>query len=63
MDGVFFTKDLQNEPGSSLRPFELADRIKETLSKFGLKVTVFDEKEIKKRNMGGLLSVWSVVMT
>ena len=57
MEGGFFTKDLQNEPGSSLRPFELADRIKETLSKFGLKVTVFDEKEIKKRNMGGLLAV------
>jgi leucyl aminopeptidase len=57
MEGIFFTKDLQNEPGSSLRPFELADRIKETLTKSGLKVTVFDEKEIKKRNMGGLLAV------
>ena len=49
IEGVFFTKDLQNEPPSSLRPFELADRIKETLTKFGMKVTVFDEKEIKKK--------------
>lgn len=57
IDGIFFTKDLQNEPPSSLRPFELANRIKETLTKYGLKVTVFDEKEIKKRNMGGLLAV------
>lgn len=57
IEGVFFTKDLQNEPGSALRPFELADRIKETLTKYGLKVTVFDEKEIKKRNMGGLIAV------
>jgi len=57
MEGIFFTKDLQNEPGSSLRPFELAARLKETLSKSGLKVTVFDEKEIKRRNMGGLLAV------
>jgi leucyl aminopeptidase len=57
MEGILFTKDLQNEPGSSLRPFELADRIKGTLSKSGLKVTVFDEKEIKKRNMGGLFAV------
>jgi leucyl aminopeptidase len=57
MEGIFFTKDLQNEPASSLRPFELADRIKETLTKAGLNVTVFDEKEIKKRNMGGLLAV------
>ena len=57
IDGIFFTKDLQNEPPSALRPFELADRIKENLSKHGMKVTVFDEKEIKKRNMGGLLAV------
>jgi leucyl aminopeptidase len=57
MEGIFFTKDLQNEPPSSLRPFELADKIKETLTKAGLKVSVFDEKEIKKRNMGGLLAV------
>ena len=57
MEGIFFTKDLQNEPPSSLRPFELADIIKETLTKAGLKVSVFDEKEIKKRNMGGLLAV------
>ena len=57
MQGVIFTKDLQNEPPSSLRPFELADSIKQTLSKHGMKVTVFDEKEIKKRNMGGLLAV------
>ena len=57
IEGVFFTKDLQNEPPSYLRPFELAERIKETLTKAGLKVTVFDEKEIKKRNMGGLLAV------
>jgi leucyl aminopeptidase len=57
IEGMFFTKDLQNEPPSSLRPFELADKIKETLTKVGLKVTVFDEKEIKKRNMGALLAV------
>lgn len=57
IEGVFFTKDLQNEPGSALRPFELADRIKEKLSKHGLRVTVYDEKEIKKRNMGGLIAV------
>ncbi len=56
-EGIIFTKDLQNEPPSSLRPFELADKIKQTLTKAGLKVSVFDEKEILKRNMGGLLAV------
>ena len=57
IDGIFFTKDLQNEPGSSLRPFELADKIKDSLKATSLKITVFDEKEIQKRNMGGLLAV------
>ncbi len=57
IEGITFTKDLQNEPASSLRPFELADRIKTTLTKAGLKVTVVDEKDMKKRNMGGLLAV------
>jgi len=57
IEGIFFTKDLQNEPPSALRPFELADSIKETLTKQGIKVTIFDEKEIKKRNMGGLIAV------
>jgi leucyl aminopeptidase len=57
IEGMFFTKDLQNEPPSALRPFELADSVKEKLTKYGMKVTVFDEKEIKKRNMGGLIAV------
>lgn len=56
-EGIFFTKDLQNEPPSSLRPFELADVIKKKLTSAGMQVTVFDEKEIKQRNMGGLLAV------
>jgi leucyl aminopeptidase len=56
-DGINYTKDLQNEPASSLRPFELANSVKSVLTKTGVKVTVFDEKEAKKRKMGGLLAV------
>ncbi len=59
MEGVNFTKELQNEPGSVLTPEVLAERITETLPEFGVKVTVFNEKEIKKRKMGGLLAVGS----
>ncbi len=57
MDGVNFTKELQNEPANTIRPSTLAKRVKEKLIKAGVRVTVFDEKEIKKRNMGGLLAV------
>ncbi len=56
-EGINFTKNLQNEPASSLRPFELADSIKSTLTKAGIKVTVFDEKKIGEMKMGGLLAV------
>ncbi len=57
MEGVNFTKDLQNEPGIVLTPMKLVEKIKLKFSKLGIKITVFDEKEIKKRKMGGLLAV------
>ena len=59
MEGVNFTKDLQNEPGNVLTPDILAKTIKAKIQKAGIKVTVFDEKEIAKRKMGGLLAVGS----
>jgi leucyl aminopeptidase len=57
MEGVNFTKELQNEPASVLTPAILAKRISTSLPKYGIKVTVLNEKEIKKRKMGGLLAV------
>jgi leucyl aminopeptidase len=57
MNGVNFTRDLQNEPGSALRPSDLAARVKAKLTGAGVRVTVFNEKEIKKRKMGGLIAV------
>ena len=57
MQGVNFTKDLQNEPGGVLTPDELSRRIKNVLNKVGAKVKIFDEKEIRKQKMGGLLAV------
>lgn len=59
MEGVNFTKELQNEPGSVLTPAELSKRITNILPGYGVRVTVFNEKEIKKRKMGGLLAVGS----
>jgi leucyl aminopeptidase len=55
--GVFFARDLQNEPANYITPNTLAIRVKKTLSTSGVKVTVFNEKEIKKRKMGGLFGV------
>jgi leucyl aminopeptidase len=55
--GVNFAKDLQNEPGSSLRPADLASRVRKKLTAAGVHVSVFNENEIIKRKMGGLLAV------
>jgi len=56
-EGVNFTKDLQNEPGITLTPNEFAKRITSKFKGTSVKVTVMNEKEIKKRKMGGLLAV------
>jgi Leucyl aminopeptidase len=54
--GVFLTRDLVSEPGNVLHPDEYARRIVK-LRKFGLKVTVYDQKKLKKMGMNALLGV------
>ncbi len=56
IEGSNFTKDLVSEPGNILHPDEYAQRLKK-LSKFGLKITVYDEKKLKKMGMNALLGV------
>ena len=55
-EGTFYTRDLVSEPGNVLHPDEYARRIK-SLSKFGLKIKIYDEKELKKLGMNTLLGV------
>ncbi len=56
IEGVFLTRDLVSEPGNILHPDEYAKRITK-LRKFGLKVTVYDQKKLKKLGMNALLGV------
>ena len=55
-EGTFFARDLVSEPGNILHPDEYAKRLK-SLSKFGLKITIYDEKKLKKLGMNTLLGV------
>ena len=55
-EGIKFTKDLVSEPGNILHPDEYAKRLKQ-LTKFGLKVVVYDEKKLRKLKMNTLLGV------
>ena len=55
-NGTFYTRDLVSEPGNILHPDEYAKRLN-SLKKYGLKVSVYDEKKLKKLGMNTLLGV------
>ena len=55
-EGVFFTRDLTNEPANVLTTTEFANRLAEMKS-LGLKVEVLEEKDLEKLGMGSLLCV------
>ncbi len=56
IEGINFTKDLVSEPGNILHPDEYAKRLIQ-LRKIGLKVTILDQKKLKKLGMNALLGV------
>jgi leucyl aminopeptidase len=56
-DGIFFARDLVNEPPNVLYPAEFARRVKAQLSKLGVKIEVLGETEMKKLGFGALLGV------
>ena len=56
LEGTNFTKDLVSEPGNILHPDEYAKRLLK-LKKYGLKVTVYDQKKLKKLGLNALLGV------
>ncbi len=55
-DGVEFTRDLVTEPANILYPEEFAERATE-LKKLGVKVEIFDKKDLEKLGFGTMLSV------
>jgi leucyl aminopeptidase len=56
-DGVFFARDLVNEPPNILYPAEFARRVKTRLNKLGVKVDILGEARMKKQGFGALLGV------
>jgi leucyl aminopeptidase len=55
-EGTFYARDLVSEPGNILHPDEYAKRLN-SLKKVGLKVSIYDEKKLKKLGMNALLGV------
>jgi len=56
LSGVNFTRDLVSEPGNILHPDEYAKRLLK-LKAHGLKITVYDEKKLKKLGLNALVGV------
>jgi leucyl aminopeptidase len=55
--GVFFARDLVNEPPNTLHPESYAERIKNDLKPLGVEVEILDEKKLHKLGFGALLAV------
>ncbi len=55
-EGVFLTRDLVSEPPNVLNPETYVKEIKK-LSKFGLKIRSYNEKDLKKLGLNALLGV------
>ena len=56
-EAVCWARDLENEPGGSLTPPKLAQRVVKEGERAGFEVTVWDEKAIRAEKLGGLLGV------
>ncbi len=56
VEGVFFTRDLVNEPANALTTTSFAQRLTE-LARLGLKVEVLEEEQLANLGMGALLCV------
>ncbi len=55
-EGVFFTRDLVNEPANVLTTTDFADRLK-AMEELGLTVEVLEEDQLAERGMRALLAV------
>lgn len=56
-EAVNETRRLANIPGGDMTPRILAEQIKKMMKGLSLKISVMGEKEMKKKKMGGILSV------
>lgn len=57
MSGVYFTRDLINEPANTLTPQKFSDTVKKEFKNTTVKVNVLNEKELIKRKMNAIVSV------
>jgi len=57
VDAVELARDLGNEPGGHLTPEEFVRRARRALRGSGVRMTVWDEEQIRAERLGGVLAV------
>lgn len=56
-DAVNLVRDIQNTPSNVATPAYLADKAKTLAKQHHMKITIWDEKELTKRGMNGVMAV------
>ena len=56
-DAANYTRALVNEPGNVITPESLAEEARRLSREYGFECTVFDEEELEKNRMVGILTV------
>lgn len=59
VDAISFARDLANTPPNEATPEWMAEAARALAKKMGMKAQVLNEKELARRNMGGILAVGS----
>jgi len=57
MDALDFARDLQNEPANVITPETFCLAVKSKCSHANIKVTVWDENDLKRKKLNGILAV------
>lgn len=57
IEGVFFARDLVNQPANILNPKSFVDKVKKVFTSSLISFEIFDEKKLIKMGMGALLAV------
>ncbi len=56
-EGQNYSRSLANKSGGEINPVTLAAEARKLARKFGMKCKIFDDKELVKQGMGGILAV------
>jgi leucyl aminopeptidase len=56
-EAAIFVRDMVNEPANYMTPTDMADAGKEVADTYGLKINIFDRKQMQELSMGAMLGV------